>query len=128
MTANDLARRVAHGLSYPFNPPGKSYLFRDGRMQPLGSFDIADRVPVVASGSNGSPQRLAEKYGDQYRNAPENEWLAIFRAEAVEKMMDMIKADPRLAEMVLVKNSRLSVQPVTEAEWGIVCEMASVSP
>ena len=35
-----------------------------------------------------------------------------------------IKADPRLAEMVLVKNSRLSVQPVTEAEWAIILERA----
>jgi predicted RNA-binding protein with PUA-like domain len=34
-----------------------------------------------------------------------------------------IKAEPRLAEMVLVKNSRLSVQPVSEAEWRLVCEM-----
>lgn len=32
-----------------------------------------------------------------------------------------IKSDPRLTEMVLVRNSRLSVQPVTEAEWQIVC-------
>ncbi|MBO6897088.1 MAG: EVE domain-containing protein [Shimia sp.] len=34
--------------------------------------------------------------------------------------LDMIKADPRLADMVLVKNSRLSVQPVTEEEWTII--------
>ena len=34
-----------------------------------------------------------------------------------------IKAEPRLAEMVLVKNSRLSVQPVTAAEWELVCRM-----
>ncbi len=37
--------------------------------------------------------------------------------------LDMIKADPRLADMVLVKNSRLSVQPVTEAEWTIILEL-----
>ena len=42
--------------------------------------------------------------------------------------LEMIKNDPRLAEMVLVKNSRLSVQPVTEAEWRVVCEMAGVTP
>ena len=42
--------------------------------------------------------------------------------------LQMIKQDPRLADMVLVKNSRLSVQPVTEAEWRIVCEMAGVDP
>ena len=39
--------------------------------------------------------------------------------------LDMIKADPRLANMVLVKNSRLSVQPVTDAEWAVVLELGS---
>lgn len=42
--------------------------------------------------------------------------------------LDMIKADERLSDMVLVKNSRLSVQPVTEDEWRIVCDMAGVKP
>jgi len=37
--------------------------------------------------------------------------------------LETIKADPALAAMVLVKNSRLSVQPVTEAEWRRVCEL-----
>lgn len=40
--------------------------------------------------------------------------------------LDQIKADPRLADMVLVKNSRLSVQPVTEAEWQIICELGQL--
>jgi len=40
--------------------------------------------------------------------------------------LDDIKANPKLAEMVLVKNSRLSVQPVTEAEWREVCRMGGV--
>ncbi len=35
-----------------------------------------------------------------------------------------IKAEPRLGDMVLVNNSRLSVQPVTDAEWRIILEMA----
>jgi predicted RNA-binding protein with PUA-like domain len=34
-----------------------------------------------------------------------------------------VKAEPRLKEMALVKYSRLSVQPVTAAEWKIVCHM-----
>jgi predicted RNA-binding protein with PUA-like domain len=37
------------------------------------------------------------------------------------------KAEPKLAEMVLVKNSRLSVQPVTPAEWAIVMKMSAKS-
>ncbi|MEC9346848.1 MAG: hypothetical protein VYB54_11515 [Pseudomonadota bacterium] len=58
------AARIAHALRYPFDPPGRSYLFRDGTMQPLDAFDPAGRHAVVASGSNGSPDRLREKFGD----------------------------------------------------------------
>ena len=42
--------------------------------------------------------------------------------------LNAIKADPRLSEMVLVKNSRLSVQPVTEDEWRIVCGLGQTNP
>jgi predicted RNA-binding protein with PUA-like domain len=34
-----------------------------------------------------------------------------------------VKTNPLLAKMALVSNSRLSVQPVTEAEWAEVCRM-----
>jgi len=39
--------------------------------------------------------------------------------------LDQIKADPRLEDMVLVKNSRLSVQPVTKDEWTIVLALGN---
>ena len=42
--------------------------------------------------------------------------------------LEMVKNEPRLADMVLVRNSRLSVQPVSETEWQIICEMAGVKP
>jgi predicted RNA-binding protein with PUA-like domain len=42
--------------------------------------------------------------------------------------LDAIKANPKLADMVLVNNSRLSVQPVTAAEWKEVCHMGGVNP
>jgi predicted RNA-binding protein with PUA-like domain len=37
--------------------------------------------------------------------------------------LDAVKAEPRLKDMVLVRNSRLSVQPVTAEEWRVVCAM-----
>lgn len=37
-----------------------------------------------------------------------------------------IKSEPKLTEMVLVKNSRLSVQPVTAAQWKQVAKMGGV--
>jgi predicted RNA-binding protein with PUA-like domain len=40
--------------------------------------------------------------------------------------LDEIKAEPRLGEMALVRQSRLSVQPVTAEEWRLVCRMAGL--
>ncbi|WBU30159.1 EVE domain-containing protein [Rhodopseudomonas palustris] len=37
-----------------------------------------------------------------------------------------VKAEPRLAEMALMKYSRLSVQPVTAEEWKLVCKMGGL--
>lgn len=42
--------------------------------------------------------------------------------------LEVIKADPRLSDMVLVKNSRLSVQPVTDEEWQIICALGETAP
>lgn len=52
--------------------------------------------------------------------------------EAIEPVpnpvtLDAIKARPELADMILVNNSRLSVQPVTEAEWRVICEMGGLA-
>ncbi|SCY20161.1 EVE domain-containing protein [Microvirga guangxiensis] len=40
--------------------------------------------------------------------------------------LDEIKKHPGLEKMILVNNSRLSVQPVTEEEWEIVCKLGGV--
>ena len=40
--------------------------------------------------------------------------------------LQAIKAEPRLSGMVLVTHSRLSVQPVSEAEWAVVCWMGGL--
>lgn len=39
-----------------------------------------------------------------------------------------VKAEPRLAQMALVTSMRLSVQPVAEEEWKVVCEMGGLDP
>ena len=40
--------------------------------------------------------------------------------------LEEVKAEKRLAAMALVTNSRLSVQPVTEAEWSLVRKMGGL--
>ena len=34
-----------------------------------------------------------------------------------------IKAEPKLAELALIRQSRLSVMPIGEAEWKLICKM-----
>lgn len=38
--------------------------------------------------------------------------------------LEEAKAEPRLADMVLVNNTRLSVQPVTDAEWSVIMQLS----
>ncbi|WP_028033631.1 EVE domain-containing protein [Chelativorans sp. J32] len=40
--------------------------------------------------------------------------------------LEEIKANPKLRDMVLVNNSRLSVQPVSDAEWEEICRMGGL--
>lgn len=57
-------------------------------------------------------------------------WVAVdvkaARAFANPVSIEAVKAEPRLRSMVLVNNSRLSVQPVTADEWRIVCRMGGL--
>ncbi len=69
---------------------------------------------------------IAEAHPDSTDRA----WQAIDVA-AVKKLptavgLDRIKADRRLAGMALVRIPRLSVQPVTDTEWRIICEMGGL--
>ena len=55
-------------------------------------------------------------------------WVAV-DLKAYKKLkkpvtLAQVKADKRLANMALVRLGRLSVQPVTDAEWKIIMEMA----
>lgn len=39
-----------------------------------------------------------------------------------------IKAEPKLSELALVRQSRLSVLPVNPAEWKVICGMGDTDP
>lgn len=41
--------------------------------------------------------------------------------------LDACKQDPALQEMVLLRNARLSVQPVSEAEWAHICRLGGMT-
>ncbi|MCK5445077.1 MAG: hypothetical protein KAI73_05590 [Rhodospirillaceae bacterium] len=55
--------RVWHAKQYPFEIPDHSYQLNADGWQPLADFAIDEMLhPVVASGSNASPARLADKF------------------------------------------------------------------
>jgi len=62
-----LINPVAYAKAYPFPAPDHSYVFEDGKWSPLenGQFDMTGRTPVLAAGSNQSPEQLARKYADK---------------------------------------------------------------
>ena len=72
----------------------------------------------------------AEAHPDSTTDDPRWECVDIraVRPFARAVTLDEIKAAPDLAEMVLVRNSRLSVQPVTEAEWQAICALGGTDP
>jgi predicted RNA-binding protein with PUA-like domain len=57
-------------------------------------------------------------------------WVAVQTAalEPLPKPVTLaaVKAEPKLKDMALAKYGRLSVQPVTDAEWKLVCKMGGV--
>jgi predicted RNA-binding protein with PUA-like domain len=69
----------------------------------------------------------------EYRKDPTDEEgkFGLVDVKAVKDMprpvtLAEVKANPKLAEMVLAKAPRLSVQPVTDAEWKIVSKMGGL--
>lgn len=67
-----------------------------------------------------------EHYPD--KTAAEGDWSAVdlvpVKRLKTPVPLEVIKNDPRLKEMALVKNSRLSVQPVTAEQAARVLELA----
>ncbi|MBY6004015.1 EVE domain-containing protein [Salipiger bermudensis] len=78
----------------------------------------------------GTVEVIAEAHQDSSTDDPRWECVDIKAVQAakVPVTLEQIKQEPTLSEMALVKSSRLSVQPVTEAEWRLVCEMAGLDP
>jgi predicted RNA-binding protein with PUA-like domain len=74
----------------------------------------------------GIAKVIKEYYQDP--TTEDTNWVAV-DIKPVRKLkkpvtLAVVKADKRLAEMALVRLGRLSVQPVTEAEWKIVMQLA----
>ena len=61
-----MLKSVVHALSYPFPAPEHSFVYEKGgwRGLQISDFDLKQRIPVLAAGSNQSPEQLIRKYAD----------------------------------------------------------------
>ena len=69
---------------------------------------------------------IAEAHADSTDAAWRAIDFAAVRPLPTPVTLAQIKADKRLRAMVLVRISRLSVQPVTDDEWRIVCALGNL--
>ena len=71
---------------------------------------------------------IATAHPDSTTDDPRWECVDIKAVKSVSQPVSLSQIKERidLADMVLIKNSRLSVQPVTYQQWAIICEMAGV--
>jgi predicted RNA-binding protein with PUA-like domain len=76
----------------------------------------------------GIVEVIAEAHPDSTAADPKWECVDVKAVKPLPRpvSLDQAKEEPRLKDMVLVNNSRLSVQPVTEEEWAVVMELAGL--
>ncbi len=99
---------------------------REMKVGDRGFFYLSQKEKAVV----GIVEVIAEAHPDSTTDDDRWECVDIKAVRPFEQpvTLDDCKADPRLKDMVLVNNTRLSVQPVTEAEWRAVCEMGATKP
>jgi predicted RNA-binding protein with PUA-like domain len=77
----------------------------------------------------GIVEIVREAYPDL--SAEKGDWsmVDVVAVEPLKKPVTLndAKNEAALAKMVLVNNTRLSVQPVTDAEWKVICKLGGVS-
>jgi predicted RNA-binding protein with PUA-like domain len=92
-----------------------------------------DRALFYHSGADKAAVGIVEIIRAHYPDPsakPGEPWVAV-DVKAIEPLskpvtLDATKAEPKLKAMILVNNTRLSVQPVTAEEWKLVCKMGGL--
>jgi predicted RNA-binding protein with PUA-like domain len=98
----------------------------------LKAMKKGDRVFIYHTGDEKQVVGVAEVVREGYPDPTDEK--GVFLSVDVKTLdplpkpvtLATVKADKKLADMALVKYGRLSVQPVTDAEWKTVCKMGGL--
>ena len=97
----------------------------------LKAMKVGDRAFFYHSGEGKEIVGIAEVTKTAYPDSTDKDGKSVtvdFKAiEPVKKKVTLaeIKADPKFKEMKLVRQSRLSVSPVSDEHWKLLMKMAS---
>jgi predicted RNA-binding protein with PUA-like domain len=99
---------------------------REMKVGDLGFFYHSQKEKAIV----GLVEVIAEAHPDSTTDDDRWDCVDIKAVRPVTTLvsLEMVKQEPKLADMALLKMSRLSVQPVREEEWRLICEMAGVAP
>ena len=105
---------------------GDGVLYYHSRVQPIGVAGLA----VVSKGGYPDPDQFDSKakYHDAKSDPEDPRWYCVDvkHAETFNSVVTLkaLKAEPKLKDMMVVqRGARLSIQPVTKAEFDTVCRL-----
>src|SRR5688500_11018917 len=94
----------------------------------LRAMQAADQALFYHSGGERAVVGIMEIAGPGEPDGEDGSWVKVpvapVRALARPVTLAAIKAEPKLAKMELIRQSRLSVSPVRDEEWVVVLKMA----
>ena len=134
-TQSEFFARAADKVRAKFPAAPGVYLFQDqaGRVLYIGKAkDLRARVShyflTAAALDQRTSHLVREAYDDP--NDPKQSFALVDVRPLMpvrrEVSLQQIKAEPRLQHLALVRQSRLSVSPVDEEAWRLICAMAGI--
>lgn len=106
---------------------GNHVFFYHSNADPSGVAGIARVASEAKPDPTQFDKRDKEHYDPKSKKDDPTWWaVEVEHVETFEEVVSLadIKAAPKLSEMALLKQSRLSVSPVTAAEWKLIVKMA----
>ncbi|MFT7253120.1 MAG: putative RNA-binding protein with PUA-like domain [Paracoccaceae bacterium] len=97
---------------------------RDMKIGDRGFFYLSQKEKSIV----GIVEVITEAHPDSTTDDERWECVDIKAVEALKTQvsLEIVKTDTRLTDMILAKNSRLSVQPVLVQEWRVICALGGL--
>ena len=96
----------------------------------LRAMQIGDRALFYHSGAEKAAVGVVEITRAARKDGDEGNWVSVavrpVEARAKPVTLAAMKAEPKLAGMAMLRQSRLSVSPVSDAEWVVLRELAAL--